>query len=137
MLSPKKIYFIDPIIAKTVGFKISDDFGRVLENIVFLELKRRDFEIFYHRELKECDFIIRKSPKTLQAIQVSKGISEIKTRQREIDGLIEALKRFSLTEGLIITENEEFIENVEKEGQIFKINVVPIWKWLLTQHSMK
>lgn len=130
--SPKKIYFIDPIIAKTVGFKISEDFGRVLENMVFLELKRHGFEIFYHRELKECDFIIRKSPKTLRAIQVSKDISEIKTRQREIDGLIEALKRFSLTEGLIITENQEFIENVEKEGQIFKINVVPIWKWLLT-----
>lgn len=129
--SPKKVYFIDPVIAKIVGFRISEDFGRMLENIVFLELKRQNYEIFYHRDLKECDFIIRKGSKTLQAIQVSKEIADPKTKQREIEGLIEALSRFSLTEGWILTENEEYEEKIQEEGQEFKIKVMPIWKWLM------
>lgn len=130
--SPKKIYFIDPIIAKTVGFNISEDFGRLLENLVFLELKRRNFEIFYHSESKECDFIVRKNPKTIQAIQVCKDISNPKTKQREMAGLIEALTRFSLSHGLIITENEENVETIQIENKTIRIDIIPIWKWLIT-----
>jgi predicted AAA+ superfamily ATPase len=128
--SPKKVYFIDPAIAKMLGFKISEDNGRTLENIVFLELKRNNHEIYYHRDLKECDFIIREGARTTQAIQVCKEMTEPKTKQREIDGLIETLIRFSLKEGLIITENDEYTENIKKEGKSFKIVVIPIWKWL-------
>lgn len=135
--SPKKVYFIDPAIAKTIGFRTSEDSGRVLENIVFLELKKMQYEIFYHREIKECDFVIRKSPSTLQAIQVSKDISDPATKKREIEGLVEALKRFSLTEGLIITENDELVETVKKEGVTFKVVVVPIWKWLIFRPNLK
>ena len=51
------------------GFRISEDHGRVLENIVFIELKRRGYEVFYYNDTKECDFIVRKGPHTQQAIQ--------------------------------------------------------------------
>lgn len=129
--APKKIYFIDPIIAKTVGFRISEDHGRMLENIVFLELKRNGYEIYYHQETRECDFVVREKGRTVQLIQVTQELGLPKTKEREIDGLIEAMIRFSLTEGLIITENEEFVENFEKAEQQFKIAAIPIWKWLL------
>lgn len=128
--SPKKVYFIDPAISKMLGFKISEDFGRLIENIVFLELKRNNKEIYYHNESKECDFIIREGAKTVQVIQVCKEMHDPKTKQREIEGLMEALMRFSLGEGLIITENEEYIENIQMGDKIFKITVIPIWKWL-------
>jgi len=49
----------------------------------------------------------------------------------EIEGLMEALVRFSLNEGLIITENEEYVENIQMGDKSFKITVIPIWKWLL------
>jgi len=128
--SPKKVYFIDPAISKMLGFKISEDFGRLIENIVFLELKRNNKEIYYHNESKECDFIIREGTKTVQAIQVCKEMHDPKTKQREIEGLMEALMRFSLSEGLIITGNEEYVENVQMGDKTFKITVIPIWKWL-------
>jgi hypothetical protein len=128
--SPKKVYFIDAAITQILGFRISEDSGRTLENLVFLELKRNHSEIYYHREVKECDFIVRENTKTIQAIQVCKEMTDPKTKQREIDGLIEALIRFSLHEGLIITENDEYTETITKEGKAFKILVLPIWKWL-------
>lgn len=128
--SPKKIYFIDSAISKMLGFKISEDYGRLLENIVFLELKRHNKEIYYHSESKECDFIIRDGIRTVQAIQVCKEMHDIKTKTREIEGLLEAMTRFSLSEGLIITDNEEYTEMIQVNDKSFKVNVIPIWKWL-------
>jgi uncharacterized protein len=129
--SPKKVYFIDPVLAKTVGFRISEDVGRLLENIVFLELKRRYKEIYYYKGLKECDFIVRENTKTIQVIQVCKDISDPQTRKREIDGLVEAMIRFDLHEGVILTESAESTEHIKKDGISFKITVMPIWKWLI------
>jgi len=131
MQSPKKVYFIDHILAKTVGFRFSDDKGRLLENIVFIELKRRLLEIYYHKLNKECDFIIRKNGKIVNAIQVCQSIYEEKTRQREIDGLLEALNSYSLKTGYILTENEEKTFEIEHNQEQFKIIIMPIWKWLL------
>ena len=129
--SPKKVYFIDHALAIIAGFRFSKDSGRMLENIVFIELKRRQFELYYHREQKECDFIARKNGVTELAIQVCQHLSSPATKQREIDGLLEALMRLSLTEGYILTESEEATETVTKDGHRYTIHIVPIWKWLL------
>jgi predicted AAA+ superfamily ATPase len=128
--SPKKVYFIDTAVAKIVGFRISEDIGRTLENIVFLELKRRNYEIFYHQQSKECDFLVRENINVTQAIQVCQTLVDPKTKKREIEGLMEAMERFSLQTGLIITESETFTEEVQKDGKIFTILVVPAWDWL-------
>lgn len=130
--SPKKVYFIDTAVAKIIGFRISEDVGRTLENIVFLELKRKNYEVFYHQQSKECDFIIRENANVTQAIQVCKTLADPKTKKREIEGLIEAMKRFSLQTGLIITESETLAEEVEKNGRVFSISIVPIWHWLIS-----
>lgn len=126
----KKIYFIDQALAETVGFKFSEDHGRILENIVFLELKRQNKEIYFHKQAKECDFIIREGYNIAKAIQVCASLKNKETRQREINGLLEAMITYNLDQGLIITEDEK--EQIEEiyQGNHFKIEVIPCWQWL-------
>ena len=119
---------IDPAIIRLVGFRSSEDRGRLMENIVFLHLKMLGKEIFFHKEQKECDFIIRQGNRVAEAIQVSSHLSDKKVRIRECDGLLDAIKTYDLKKGLILTENEE--EMIEIEG--YKIQVLPVWKWLLS-----
>lgn len=128
MINQKKIYSIDTGLINSVGFQFSENFGRLLENIVFLELKRNsDFEIFYHKQKKECDFLIKEKNKIRQAIQVCSNLNFIDTKNREITGLIEAMQTYDLKQGLILTDDQEdefLIDNL-------KIVIQPIWKWLL------
>lgn len=127
LLYNKKTYFIDHALARIVGFRPSEDRGRLFENIVFLELKRRGAEIYFHKEKKECDFITRKEGRINQAIQVCTYFSSPETKNREIDGLREAMQAYSLNEGLILTEHDE--ESVDvPEGTIY---IKQFWKWLL------
>ena len=121
---------IDHVLAKILGFRTSEDRGRTLENIVFVELKRRGYEVFYYSGTKECDFVVREGCYTNQLIQVCLELDDPSTKEREISGLIEAMNKFSLSEGLIITENEEGDEIVERLGKKYQIIIKPIWKWL-------
>lgn len=129
VFNPKKGYFIDQALARQIGFSFSSDRGRVFENIVFLELKRRGYELFYHRQKFECDFVGRKNGKIVSLIQVTVSIMDFLTRERELRGLVEAIEAYGLKEGFIITESEE--ENIEI-GAV-KIHVLPAWKWLLNK----
>lgn len=125
--NPKKMYFIDLGLIRELGFHHSADNGRLLENLVFIELKRRAKEIYYHKQKKECDFVIKEKNIITEAIQVSWSIYDNNTKQREIEGLIEAMQIYDLKEGLILTDSEE--DTIELKG--FKIRVRPVWKWLL------
>ena len=130
--APRKVYFIDHVLAKILGFRTSEDRGRTLENIVFVELKRRGHEVFYYSGTKECDFVVREGSYTSQLIQVCLELHDPSTKEREISGLIEAMNKFSLSGGLIITENEEGVEIIERSGKRYNIIIKPIWKWLRT-----
>ena len=127
LANPKKIYSIDTGLANSVSFQFSDNFGRQLENVVFLQLKRLGFEVYYHRNKQECDFIIRDNGKIINAIQVSHSIDNVSVRSREINGLQEAMLQYDLNNGLIITEDEEEIISINE----LTIQVIPVWKWLL------
>lgn len=124
----KKCYMIDPAVIRTIGFRVSEDRGRLLENIVFLHLKRQKREIYFHKDKKECDFIIREGNRIIQAIQVTTTLSDEEVKDRELNGLIEAMNLYNLQEGLILTENEQDI--IEVNGLL--ITIMPIWKWLLS-----
>jgi len=127
----KKVYFIDQAIAHMVGFRFSEDHGRLLENIVFLELKRRHQDIYFHKQRKECDFIIRAGNNITAAVQVCTSLDNDNTKQRELAGLIEAMEIYQLSEGLIITANEEGTETITHNNSEYIVNTIPIWKWLL------
>lgn len=124
--SSKKVYSED--LGFTRLFLFDLDNGRQLENLVFIELKRRWSEIYYHRNKKECDFLIRDRWIITEAIQVSWSLYEPATKKREIDWLIEALELYNLETWIILTydDKEEKI-NIKWRN----IKVVPIWKWIL------
>ena len=126
--NPRKVYCIDNSFLINMGFRLSEDKGKLLENLTAIELKRREREIFYYSEKYECDFLIREGNKIKEAIQVTYELNE-KNKEREIAGLMEALNKFKLKEGLIITFDQE--ESFEQEGK--KIKAIPVWKWLLSK----
>ena len=126
ILNPRKVYCSDTGLRNSVGFVFSEDIGRLMENIVFNELKRKGLEIYYWKKNREADFIVKKNG-LIGVIQVCSNIENPETKEREIKGLIEACTSLKLKEGLIITEDfsgQETYENI-------KISYVPIWKWLL------
>ena len=125
MINEKKLYCIDNGLANTVSFKFSEDRGRMLENLVYLNLRRYNEEIYYHKGIGECDFVI-KDRDNYRVIQVTQEMSNT-NRDREIKGLIEAMERFNLKEGLVITE--DFSDTIDLGKK--KIYVEPVWKWLL------
>ena len=109
-----------------MGFRFSDNEGKLLENLVAIELKRRSKDIFYFSDSKECDFVTRNGRKITSAIQVTWKLSK-ENRERELSGLVEAMDKFNLKKGTIITNDQE--ENITVHGK--KITVKPCWKWLL------
>lgn len=127
----KKQYFIDPALAYTIGFRTSKDKGRLLENIVFLELKRRYRDVYFHKDKRECDFIVRNQNQVINAIQVCSSLDSEEAKTREYAGLIEAMRTYQLKGGLILTSDTENTDTIHHENNTYKILIMPIWKWLL------
>ncbi|MBI1970269.1 ATP-binding protein [Candidatus Woesearchaeota archaeon] len=122
MANPKKIYAGDNGFAEALSFRFSEDKGRFLENAVFLELKRRKKEVYYSNGKHECDFVVKEGRKIIETIQVCTALSD-ENKKREIAGLQEAMHRFGVKKGIILT--------LEQEEKIGNILVLPVWKWLL------
>jgi hypothetical protein len=132
--SPRKVYAIDVGLANTVGFRFSQNMGRLAENLVFLELKRKEMlasnlEIYYWKDVnhREVDFLIKENLKVKQLIQVCWEVNRLEIKNREIRALLKAMKEFNLEEGLIITDDYEAEENIQGK----KINYLPLWEWYL------
>lgn len=124
--SNKKVYFIDTALAAFVGYRTSKDTGRLLENLVFIELKRRGKDVYYHRVRRECDFLVKEREKVVMAVQVASELDEGNVK-RETEGLVEAMDAHGLNEGLIITLDAE----EERKLGNKTIKIMPAWKWLL------
>jgi predicted AAA+ superfamily ATPase len=122
---------MDTGLAASVSFRFSSDKGRMLENLVFIELIRRKQEIYFHKKKKECDFIIKQEFEIIQAIQVTLTLQDPDTKQREMAGLLEAMTVSGLKEGWILTDNEEGEETIIEDGITYQIIILPVWKWLL------
>ena len=127
--NPSKIYIIDTALGNSISFKFSENIGHIYENLVFLELKRRNKEIYYWKSKKgkEVDFLIKKGLNIEEAIQVSYNLNYKKTLDREIESLLIAKDEFKIEHLSIITEDEE----AEKRIGNVKIKIIPLWKWLL------
>jgi len=128
IVNPKKVYSIDNGFSLKNSASFFDDRGRLLENLVFINLRKKNKDIFYFQENNECDFLIREGIKIVNAFQVCYEINP-DSKDREINGIIEALKKFNLKEGIILTYNQE--DNFEIDNK--KIKLMPVWKWLLKE----
>ncbi len=126
--SNKKIYAIDNGIRNQVAFRFSEDKGKLLENIVFTELMRRQKDIYFHKTKtgKEVDFLYFEN-NMYNLIQVAYDISDPRTADRETASLLEAAKETENSELYIITYNTQEIITAENKT----IHVIPVWKWLL------
>ena len=82
----RKIYFIDNALIRKLGFVFSEEKGRLLENMVFIELKRRGMDAYYFKGKGECDFLIREGINITGAIQVCYAFGDQETRERELKG---------------------------------------------------
>ncbi|MCX6150843.1 MAG: ATP-binding protein [Ignavibacteriales bacterium] len=122
----KKIYVVDNGLRNQVAFRFSNDSGKLLENAVFLHLKNTGKEIYYFKNKKECDFIVKEKNKIITAIQATDVLTDA-NYEREIAGLLEAMNALNLKKGFIITRNQE--ERIKKEAK--DIFVIPVYKWLL------
>jgi predicted AAA+ superfamily ATPase len=117
----KKYYFLDTGI---LGLFLTDQPTKLLENQIYIELRRRGDNPFFLKRKTEVDFYI---PEKGELIQVSYNINNPETANREIKGLRAAMKEFNITTSWIITFDETK-EIVVEEGLI---KVVPAWQWLL------
>lgn len=129
ILNPKKAYCIDNGLRNAAGFVFSDDLGRLMENTVFLELKRMKKEVFYWKGKGEVDFVVKDGTKPLRLVQACYDIEDKDVKSREVGALAEAMDELKLKEGLVITWD---YESDEKSGGK-TIRYVPLWKWLLQQ----
>lgn len=124
-LSQKKSYVIDQGMGVAMDFKLSQDKGRLLETTVGLELIKQGKQIAYTQNGTECDFVIIDKGKVIQALQVVYALSDRETRNREIKGLVQTCKSFSLEEGTIISMDQ--IDNLVLDN--IQINIIPGWKY--------
>ncbi|MCD4798725.1 MAG: ATP-binding protein [Methanosarcinales archaeon] len=121
-VNPRKVYCIDNGLRNAVSFMFSKDEGRLAENLVFLELKRRNKEPYYWKNKGEVDFVIKDRDSSLTAINVS-YTDEID--ERETKALLEFADEFSpkVKELILLTKDLE-----KTEG---RIKIIPLWKWLI------
>ncbi len=127
MINNKKLYLLDNGFIQVISKRFTKDKGWLLENLVLTNL-RKSGEVFYYSGKFECDFILAKDKKVTDAIQVCYFLTE-QNKDRELEGLKEAMNNFDLKEGLLLTNNQEE-QIIEGENRIV---VKPIWKWLLEE----
>lgn len=129
MVNPRKIYAIDPGLVRACSRSIRTDWGHLLENFVFLELRRSSAVIEYYRTQngREVDFIVTDRGGQKSLVQVSADMKEPVTRQRELRSLLEAMKECKLRQATVVTLNQE--EKLETEAGL--IHILPASLWAL------
>jgi predicted AAA+ superfamily ATPase len=125
-VNPRKVFCVDTGLRNMISFKFSSDLGKIYENVVFLEFLREEKEIYYWKNKRECDFLLKEEGGN-KLFQICFNVDEPEIKEREIRGLLEAMEELKLGKGLVITEDYEGEEKVKGK----KIRFIPLWKWLL------
>ena len=123
-VNPKKVYCIDNGFITTNSVSFTGDKGRLLENMVYMQLRRSTSEIFYFNEGKECDFVVSSKGKVKDIIQVCYQLDQ-NNMNREIKGALEAMEFFNLSESVIITHDQADTFSINNKT----INAIPFYRW--------
>ena len=117
-VNPKKVYCIDTGMIQSVTLSSNADMGRMLENAVFIELRRRTKNIWYYSESSfECDFLYGHDSIPENAVQVCYELTS-ENREREVRGLVETCRKFPGVKPLIITFNQK--DKISYDGTIIE-----------------
>lgn len=127
LVNPKKVYCIDNGFIDVNSISFSDDRGRLLENMVFLHLRRQTSEIYYFSDKKECDFVVYQQGKLHGLYQVCWQMDQ-NNMDRELSGLVEAMNFFDVNTATIVTNNQS--DTFVTEGKI--ITALPFYQWATT-----
>lgn len=132
--SSKKVYVIDPGIINSISTRTSSNTGRMMENIVAIDIFRRrsyfnlNFDVYYLKtQSYEVDFVLKENLKIKEIIQVTYANERRNVETREISGLLKASALLKCNDLKIITWDYEAEEKIE--GKTIKF--IPLWKWLL------
>jgi hypothetical protein len=127
--SPRKVYAIDPGLSNVIGFRFTENFGKTMENVVAVELRRRAIETFYWKDNlgREVDFVVKADLNVKQLIQVTYASIREEIDEREIKALVKARDELKCSDLLMVTWEYEGEETIKDN----KIAYKPLWKWLL------
>ena len=117
-VNPRKVYAIDTGLINVNSKSFSGDHGRILENLVFLHLRRNLKEIYYFSEKGECDFVTFDKGNVNEVIQVCYELNP-DNLDRELNGLFEALSFFELDKGFILTQSQT--DYFKREGKVAEV----------------
>lgn len=129
-VNPKKIYAIDSALVRSVSTGVLVDSGHRLENMVFIDGRRRGRSLFYYRTRngREVDFVWQDPDRGRTLVQVCESMPEgSEARARELAALREAQSELSAARAVVVTRDEDSLLPTP-EGEI---EIVPVWKWLL------
>jgi len=139
-LAPKKIYCYDTGIIDSIGFKFSENYGKMLENAIAIELQRKkeenkNLEVYYWKDSSqnEVDFVLKEKTKIMQLIQATHISSKQELKEKRITSLLKAGKELKCSNLQVITWDYESEEKIKGK----KILFTPAWKWLLTLSNSK
>ena len=123
--NPQKIYAIDLGIYHQNKIVFSPNDGRILENVVYLNLRRSNKEIFYYKNKGECDFVVAKNGFPTALYQVCFDLNSMNLA-RELNGLYEAMTDLNIDHARLITHNQR--DKFTKDN--LTIEVIPAWEWM-------
>ncbi|MBX2895698.1 MAG: ATP-binding protein [Cyclobacteriaceae bacterium] len=126
-VNPRKVYAIDTGLVNANSLSYTKDKGRLLENIVFLFLRKKKYKLSYFREQTECDFVVFEDEKCKMLIQVCEQLHS-ENKDRETKGLLEAMDFFEMKQGIIVTKQQE--DMLKIKGKV--INLVPAFNFLMS-----
>jgi predicted AAA+ superfamily ATPase len=132
--SPKKVYVNDCGLINAISHSVSENRGRLMENIVYLDLMRkrsvdRALEIYYWKDYqnKEIDFVLRRGKNIVSLIQVTDASGGDDVEKREMQSLLRGAEMLKCKDLKIITRDYD----EEKRIGNRKIAFIPLWEWLL------
>ena len=138
----RKIYAIDNGLVTATGFRSSPDRGKLYENLVAIDLHRRELEgelecySWKGEQGDEVDFVIKEGPRVTQLVQVCYNLESPRTKAREVRALLKASRELGCDSLLVLTDSEEGEERASWFGTDGTICFVPLWRWLLEGSAM-
>lgn len=128
--NPRKAYPVDPALSRVAAFAKPEDLWHRLENLVYLELRRRGLaEVGYLETSRgfEVDFCGRTPEGEVRLVQVCAHLEDPETRARELRALDDAMQELGVDRATLVTLHDD--ETVGLSGG--EVRVVPAWRWLL------
>jgi hypothetical protein len=131
--SPRKVYAVDNGFISAKAIQHSPDKGKLMENLVFIELVKRGVkpnrDLFYYktRNDREVDFVLKKGTEVTEPVQVCYEAINSDVEQRETKALLEASHELKVKKMTVLTWDEK--REIKKDGSV--IHLRPLWDWLL------